>query len=123
MGGASGNGNPGTRGDRFPVVVHVDEKALPAKSERGASALEDGQHVSAETSRRLACDSAKVEMRHARDGTILDVGRRTRTIPPALRRALDHRDAGCRFPGCGLKLCDAHHVEHWPTAGKPSSRT
>jgi hypothetical protein len=65
----------------------------------------------------LACDAAKVEMRHARDGTILDVGRRTRTIPPALRRALEHRDAGCRFPGCGLKLCDAHHVEHWADGG------
>jgi hypothetical protein len=66
----------------------------------------------------LACDAAKVVMRHARDGTILDVGRRTRAIPPALRRALAHRDAGCRFPGCGLKLCDAHHVEHWADGGE-----
>jgi hypothetical protein len=38
-------------------------------------------------------------------------------VPPALRRALAHRDQGCRFPGCGLKLCDAHHVEHWADGG------
>jgi hypothetical protein len=110
--------DPGTRGDRFQVVVHVDAEALPAGSERGGSALEDGQHVAAETSRRLACDAAKVVMTHARDGTVLDVGRRTRTVPPALRRALAHRDQGCRFPGCGLRLCDAHHVEHWADGGE-----
>ena len=56
-------------------------------------------------------------MAHGADGSVLDVGRRTRTVPPALRRALAHRDAGCRFPGCGLKLCDAHHVEHWADGG------
>ena len=44
-------------------ALHVDAEALPAGSERGESALEDGQHVSAETSRRLACDAAKVDMR------------------------------------------------------------
>jgi hypothetical protein len=113
----AGRLDPGTRGDRYQVLVHVDAEALCAESERGASALEDGQHVSAETSRRLACDAAKVVMTHASDGKILAVGRRTRTVPPALRRALAHRDGGCRFPGCGLKLCDAHHVEHWADGG------
>jgi hypothetical protein len=57
-------------------------------------------------------------MRHAADGTVLDVGRRTRTIPPALRRALAHRDRGCRFPGCGLTLCDHHHIRHWADGGE-----
>ena len=113
----AGGLDPGTRGDRYQVVVHVDAEALPSGSERGGSALEDGHHVSAATSRRLACDAAKVRMRHGTDGSLLDVGRRTRTVPPALRRALAHRDGGCRFPGCGLKLCDAHHVEHWADGG------
>jgi hypothetical protein len=113
----AGGLDPGTRGDRYQVVVHVDAEALPVGSERGGSALEDGQHISAETSRRLACDSAKVVMTHGADGSVLDVGRRTRTVPPALRRALAHRDQGCRFPGCGLRLCDAHHVEHWADGG------
>ena len=77
-----------------------------------------GIHVSAETARRLACDAAKVEMRHGPDGEILDVGRRTRTISPALRRALAARDGRCRFPGCQNRRCDAHHIEHWADGGE-----
>jgi hypothetical protein len=57
-------------------------------------------------------------MTHGADGSALDVGRKTRTVPPALRRALTHRDRSCRFPGCGLKFCDAHHIEHWAQGGE-----
>jgi len=53
---------------------------------------------------------------------VLDVGRRSRTISPALRRALEARDRGCRFPGCGLRFTDAHHVEHWADGGETSLR-
>ena len=77
-----------------------------------------GIHVSAETARRLACDAATVSMRHGPGGEILDVGRRTRTISPALRRALAARDRQCRFPGCGNVRCDAHHLEHWADGGR-----
>jgi hypothetical protein len=56
-------------------------------------------------------------MRHDQDGRLLEVGARTRTIPPALRRALHHRDQGCRFPGCGLPLGVGHHVRHWAQGG------
>jgi 5-methylcytosine-specific restriction endonuclease McrA len=80
--------------------------------------LERGVRASAETSRRLACDSSRVTMTHGPDGRLLSVGRRTRTIPPSLRRALNHRDAGCRFPGCGLRFCDAHHVKHLADGGE-----
>jgi hypothetical protein len=109
--------DPGTRGDRYQVVVHVDAEVLAAGGEGGSSWLADGTGVPAETSRRLACDSARVVMRHAADGRVLDVGRRTRAISHGLRRALEHRDGGCRFPGCGLRLCDAHHVEPWAEGG------
>ena len=76
-----------------------------------------GIHVSAETARRLACDAAMVEMRHGPGGEILNVGRRTRTISPALRRALAARDRQCRFPGCQNRRCDSHHVQHWADGG------
>jgi len=108
----------GTRGDRYQVVVHVDEAALEVGEQEAASVLADGQYVSAETARRIACDAGKVVMTHAPDGSVTNVGRKTRTIPPAIRRALDHRDAGCRFPGCGLKFCDAHHIDHWADGGE-----
>jgi hypothetical protein len=112
--------DPGTRGDRYQVVVHVDAEVLAAGGAGGASWMADGNGVSAETARRLACGAARVEMLHASDGSVLDVGRRTRAISPGLRRALEHRDGGCRFPGCGLKLCDVHHVESWGDGGGTS---
>ena len=99
--------------DRRPVA------ATSAARMTGHAALEDGDglRVSAETSRRVACDAALVVMPHAPDGAILDVGRKTRTIPPALRRALQARDRQCRFPGCHARRCDAHHVRHWADGG------
>ncbi len=53
-----------------------------------------------------------------RNGEILSVGRKTRTIPPPIRRALEFRDRGCRFPGCTSRHCDAHHVHHWADGGE-----
>ena len=107
----------GSAGDRYQVVVHVDTDTLREDSDVGQAALEDGTRVSAETSRRIACDAATVVMRHDPVGTTLDVGRKTRTIPPAIRRALASRDRRCRFPGCESRHCDAHHVRHWADGG------
>jgi 5-methylcytosine-specific restriction endonuclease McrA len=109
--------DPGAPGERYQVVVHVDATVLADPDQPGQSVLEDGARVSAETSRRLACDASRVVMRHDEDGRTLEVGARTRTIPPALRRALHHRDQGCRFPGCGLPFGQGHHVRHWAQGG------
>jgi 5-methylcytosine-specific restriction endonuclease McrA len=108
--------DPGAPGERYQVVVHVDAPVLVDPDRPGQSALDDGAHVSAETSRRLACDASLVVMRHARDGRIV-VAALTRTIPPALRRALHHRDRGCRFPGCGVRVGQGHHIHHWAEGG------
>jgi hypothetical protein len=56
-------------------------------------------------------------MRHDPDGQVVEVGARTRTIPPALRRALQHRDRSCRFPGCHIRVGQGHHVRHWAQGG------
>src|SRR5215475_12283287 len=109
--------DPGTPGERYQVVVHVDAPALADPDQPGQSVLEDGARVSAETSRRLACDASRVVMRHDPDGRVVEIGARTRTIPPALRRALQHRDRGCRFPGCGGRFHEGHHIHHWAHGG------
>jgi 5-methylcytosine-specific restriction endonuclease McrA len=109
--------DPGAPGERYQVVVHVDAAVLADPDQPGQSVLEDGAHVPAETSRRLACDASRVVMRHDADGRVVEIGARTRTIPPALRRALHHRDHGCRFPGCGLPFGQGHHVKHWAQGG------
>ena len=109
--------DPGAPGERYQVVVHVDAPALADPAEPGHSVIEDGARVSPETSRRLACDAGRVVMRHEPDGRVVEIGARTRTIPPALRRALQHRDRGCRFPGCGLRVAEGHHLRHWAQGG------
>ena len=111
----------GTRAERYQVMVHCDAATLAAEGEPGRSDL-DGIRVSAETSRRMACDAAVVAMVHAKDASVVSVGRRTRTIPPHIRRALEERDRGCRFPGCGCTFTEAHHVKHWADGGETSLR-
>ena len=108
----------GTKAERYQVLLHVEAATLAAEGEPGRSELEDGTRVSAETSRRLCCDAGVVRVEETKDGTVLDVGRRKRTIPPAIRRALEVRDRGCRFPGCGLRFTDAHHIVHWADGGE-----
>jgi hypothetical protein len=110
----------GSRAERYQVVLHVDTDTLSEGGEGGRSHLEDGTRVSAETARRLSCDSAFVRIRRGPDGSVLDVGRRTRSIPPAIRRALEIRDGGCRFPGCGLRFTSGHHIVHWADGGPTS---
>jgi len=109
--------DPGAPGERYQVVVHVDAEALADPDQPGQSVLEGGTRVSAETSRRLACDASRVVMRHDEEGRVVEIGARTRTIPPALRRALQHRDRGCRFPGCGVPFGQGHHLRHWAHGG------
>jgi 5-methylcytosine-specific restriction endonuclease McrA len=109
--------DPGAPGERYQVVVHVDAAVLTDPDQAGQSVLEDGPRVPAGTSQRLACDASRVVMRHDADGHLLEVGARTRTIPPALRRALHHRDNGCRFPGCGVRVGEGHHIRHWAQGG------
>jgi hypothetical protein len=109
--------DPGAPGERYQVVVHVDAAVLADPARPGQSVLEEGSHVSAETSRRLACDASRVVMRHDEDGRVVEVGARTRTIPPALRRALQQRDRTCRFPGCHVRVGQGHHVRHWAQGG------
>ena len=100
-----------TGGDRYTVHVHTRIEDL-----QGADDCDD---VSAETSRRQSCDCGVVHWLENARGHALDIGRRTRNISPALRRALEHRDGGCTFPGCTTRRhVDAHHLQHWADGGE-----
>jgi hypothetical protein len=108
-----------TGGDRYLVNVHTDIETLKADGAGAESELEDCCRVSAETSRRMSCDASVVHWHETSNGEPLSVGRKTRTIPPAIRRALKKRDRGCRFPGCTCtRFVDAHHIVHWADGGK-----
>lgn len=107
-----------TTADRYQVVVHVDAESLREHSD-GRCEIEQGPSLPVETVRRLACDASLLSVLENEHGEPLDVGRKTRSIPPAIRRALRSRDAGCRFPGCThQRYLDAHHIEHWADGGE-----
>jgi len=105
--------DPGAPGERYQVVLHVHAPVLDDPDQPGQSVVEDGAHVSAETSQRLTCDANRIVMGHDADGRAVEIGARTRTIPAALRRALRHRDRHCRFPGCHVSIGQGHHIQHW----------
>ncbi len=109
---------PSSTADRYQVVVHVDAETL---KERGAGRceIEHGPSIPVGTVRRLACDASLLRVLENPQGEPLDVGRKTRSIPPNIRRALHSRDGGCRFPGCThQRYVDAHHIEHWAEGGE-----
>jgi hypothetical protein len=82
--------------------------------------LGDGTVISAETARRIACDAGVSRVLTQGESEILDVGRSTRVVPAAMRRALALRDKGCTHPECTRPhhWCDAHHVVHWADGGE-----
>ena len=103
---------------RHEVVVHVDAEVL-ARGTAGRCEIEHHTAIAAETARRLCCDGGIVATVDGPRGEPLGVGRRTRSIPPALRRALMSRDRGCRFPGCpATHRLHGHHVRHWAEGGE-----
>ncbi|MEJ7703823.1 MAG: HNH endonuclease signature motif containing protein [Geodermatophilaceae bacterium] len=117
--------------DRYRVLLHVDLAALSeadptatpdptaAADPTRRSHLEDGPAISAEAARRMTCHAGVVALLRGPRGQLLDIGRRSGTIPPAIGRALRVRDHGrCRFPGCQRrKGVEAHHIVHWAHGG------
>ena len=111
---------PALAPDRHEVVVHVDAEVL-AGGGSGRCEIEGHSALAGETARRLCCDAGVVAAVDGPAGEPLAVGRRTRTIPPAMRRALLIRDRGCRFPGCpSTHRLHGHHVRHWAKGGETS---
>lgn len=107
----------GARADT-ELVVHVDAAVLTDNGAPGRAELDDGPCLCPETARRLGCDCGVVDIREDERGEPLSVGRKTRSIPPAIRRALRSRDRGCRFPGCTrTHHLEGHHIQHWSQGG------
>ncbi len=88
------------------TVLHVDVETLSDDAD-GRCDLENGPALAPETARRLACDAGVVAMLEDPEGNALAVGKKTRTISAALRRALQNRDQHCRFPGCDRPVAES----------------
>ena len=102
--------------DRYQVMIDVKHVDVP--DELVTARLKDGPPLNEDTVERLCCDSSVIKIQTDGQGEVLDIGRKQRTVPTALRRALEYRDKGCRFPGCTAKRhVDAHHIHHWAKGG------
>lgn len=99
--------------DQYQVIVHVDRQALHNGEGRSDLPLE--------TTKRLCCDGSVLTMVDDEHGKPLNVGRKQRTVPAAIKRALWSRDKGCAYPGCThTRFVDAHHIRHWADGGETS---
>ena len=113
--------SPVTGALRPQVSVIVSLEALLGEPGEPCE-LDDGIVITADLARRIACDSSVSRIITRGESEVLDVGRSTRTIPAAIRKALIIRDRHCRFPGCERphRWCDAHHLQHWADGGSTS---
>ena len=110
---AGGSGEHATGSETYQILVHVDQSALSEGTGRSDLPLE--------TVKRLGCDASIVKVTDGPDGQPLSVGRKQRTAPVAIKRALWARDGGCAFPGCThTRFIAAHHVRHWAQGGETS---
>ena len=123
--------------DIYQVIVHVGPEALTAELRQDVSAetsvehpsnrsrchIEDGPAISPATARAISCCATVSWMMHDHKGDPLDVGRRHRTPPPALRRAVRERDRyRCQYPGCDSRKVQIHHIKHWSKGGRTKLR-
>jgi hypothetical protein len=100
------------------MIVHIEKDSLMHGTAHHCS-IEHGPFLSPAAARRLACDTGLLTVLEDGQGNVLNVGRKTRTVSPALRRALTRRDHCCRFPGCTeSRFVDAHHIQHWCDGGE-----
>ena len=99
--------------DDYLVMIHVDQSALANGNGRS--------NLPIESVKRLCCDGHAVILGEDENGEPLNIGRKTRTVPMAIKRALQSRDKCCAFPGCQhTRFVDAHHIEHWSAGGETS---
>jgi hypothetical protein len=111
LAGAGAQGS--SAGDSHTMLVRVDAGALGGQGGRSDLPLP--------AVRRLCCDGSVIQVLESDSGDVLSVGRKQRTIPTAIRRALETRDGHCQFPGCTReRWLDGHHVQHWAEGGETS---
>ena len=113
---------PDCAGERPHLSITADVATVAGLPGAAGGTLDWVGPVTAQAVRRLGCDASLTRVLLTGASEVLDVGRRSRLVSPALRRALVLRDGGCRFPGCDRPppWTDAHHRVHWADGGATS---
>ena len=102
------------------LTVFVDTTEAAATNGQAGVTLETGPRVGANAIEAILCTGVVEVTSRTRDGQPLALGRRTRVIPPRLRRFILHRDGGtCTVAGCVSRYrLQAHHMVPWSHNGR-----
>src|SRR6476620_6278709 len=118
---------PDCHGARPRIAVTTSREVLQQQIDwatlgAGTSTTDDGLELTPATIRRMACDADLIPIALGTQGEVLDVGRTSRLVTPAIWRALVCRDRHCAFPGCTRPpvMGHAHHIRHWADGGATS---
>ncbi len=100
--------------DNYLVTIHVDQAAVAEGDGRSSLPIE--------SVKRLCCDGQAVVIGEDEEGEPLSIGRKTRIVPTAIKRAvLAKHHHCCAFPGCqNRRFLHIHHIEHWSNGGETS---
>ena len=111
---------PRRGGERPHLTLVANLATLRLEPGSRMAQLDWGPLVTGRTARRIAEDASITPVLVDARGRLLHVGRRSRVVPAAVRRALDLRDRGCRAPGCTMppELCSPHHERHVADGGR-----
>lgn len=101
------------------ITLFVDANRAVATNGRAGVRLEAGPRVGVEALEAVLCDSTIEVTVDTADGVPMKYGRTTRTIPPALRRAILATTAGhCAVDGCDSRYrVEVHHKTPYSEGG------
>ena len=99
--------------ERFMVDVHLTAPT----THPDLAHLHSGPLLPAWLTRLVTCDTATRTWITTPDANV-NLGRRQRTVNARLRKVVEHRDRGCRIPGCdATRWLTIHHLTHWADGG------
>jgi Domain of unknown function (DUF222)/HNH endonuclease len=115
------SGNLPLRGGQRPhITITATLETLLGVPGADAAELDWGIPISGRMVRRIALDAELTPMLVNGQGSPLHVGRKYRTAPPKLRKALAERDRRCTWPGCDRppEWCQGDHSLPWVEGGE-----
>lgn len=99
-----------SRRERFKTWIHLEAAT-------GHASLTNGWRIPLAIRDHLLCDG-QIQPVWEHDGIPFSVGRSQRIVPDRTRRIIEHRDQGCRVPGCtATRYVEIHHIIHWLNGG------
>jgi len=110
--------------DTQHVLLHLNVNQLSRDYKINQGPLcytDDNLHIPPSIANKLSCDASISLVIEGDNNNVVNIGRKTRIVPLAMKRALKMRDQGCVFPGCcQTKWTDSHHIKHWSEGGETS---